>query len=128
MTSPDPPPQQYPPSEYFPPYPPAQYQRPAPLPAHPRATTALVLGILGVVGAFVLVVPAMLSPLAWYYGAMARREADREPQRWSRSGEATVGMILGMIGTAILAAALFLLILIVAGVVIIAHQGGDYVP
>ncbi|MEV7397489.1 hypothetical protein [Aeromicrobium sp. NPDC092404] len=90
------------------PYPP----RPARLPAHPRATTALVLGIVGVAGFFILVLPVIVSPLAWYYGAMAEREAEREPGRYRRAGEARAGMILGIIGTALLGFAVLLLVVI----------------
>jgi len=97
------------------------YAPPAP-PSHPRSKVALVLGIVGVAGALVLV-PVIVSPLAWYYGALARREADREPARWSGRGEATAGMVLGIIGTGLLLLGLFVFALIVAGVVFI--QGYD---
>ncbi|MEJ7634532.1 hypothetical protein [Aeromicrobium sp.] len=66
------------------------------------------LGLVGVVGSFVLLVPLVLCPLAWYYGAVAQREAEREPDRWRGGGEGRAGMILGMIGTALLG--LFLLL------------------
>ena len=92
------------------PYPyPYAYAQPARLPAHPRATTAMVLGIVGVAGFFVLLLPILVSPLAWYFGAVAEREAEREPTRYRPAGEARTGMILGMIGTAILGVALLLL-------------------
>ena len=85
----------------------------------------MVLGIISVVGSFALF-PLLLAPLAWYFGAVAVREAEREPQRWSRSGSARAGWVLGMIGSAILAAALLLLALVVGGIVILFRQGGDY--
>lgn len=75
---------------------------PAQLPSHPRSTTALVLGIIGVAGFFCLLVPVVISPLAWYFGAVAHREAEREPTRWGGAGQAKAGMVLGIIGTALL--------------------------
>lgn len=70
-------------------------------PAHPRATLALVLGIVGLSGV-VLVVPFAVSPLAWYFGAVARREAQRDELRWSQSPMATAGMLMGAVGTVLL--------------------------
>ncbi|VXA95255.1 DUF4190 domain-containing protein [Aeromicrobium sp. 9AM] len=113
------------------PYPnPHVYQHPYPyapqpvrLPAHPRATTAMVLGIVGVAGFFVLLVPILVSPLAWYFGAVAEREAERHPTRYRHAGEARTGMVLGMIGTAILGFAL--LMLFVAGTLILVSQRHD---
>jgi hypothetical protein len=94
------------------PYPYTYAPRPVQLPAHPRATTALVLGIIGVAGFFILLLPVIVSPLAWYFGAVAQREAEREPMRFRRAGEARTGMILGMIGTAILGVALLMLFVV----------------
>jgi hypothetical protein len=96
------------------PYPYAHQQaiHPVRLPTHPRATTAMVLGIVGVAGFFVLLVPVLACPLAWYLGAVAEREAEREPTRYRKAGEARTGMILGMIGTAILGIALLMLVVV----------------
>jgi hypothetical protein len=99
------------------PYPYAYAPPPMRLPTHPRATTAMVLGIIGVAGFFVLLLPIVVSPLAWYFGAVAEREAEREPMRYRHAGEARTGMILGMIGTAILG--VVLLMLFVAGTLIV---------
>jgi hypothetical protein len=90
--------------------------QPARLPAPPRATAALVLGVIGVAG-FFLLLPLIVSPLAWYLGAVADREAEREPTRYRRASEARTGMILGIIGTAILG--VVLLLLFVAGTLIV---------
>ncbi len=54
-------------------------------------TTALVLGILG------LVLCSILAPFAWYIGAKAYEETG--------DGMARVGQILGIIGTVLLAIA-----------------------
>src|SRR5215218_9413384 len=115
MTSPYPYPYAYP-------YPP----QPVRLPAHPRATTAMVLGIIGVAGFFILLVPIIVTPLAWYFGAVAEREAEREPTRYRRAGQARAGMILGMIGTAILGAVLLMLFVAAALIVIGTRYDAGY--
>jgi hypothetical protein len=71
-------------------------------PVHPRATAALVVGLVSVVGAL-MVLPAALGPLACYLGISARRSIEREPYRWSGHGQATAGMVLGIIASGILA-------------------------
>ena len=73
----------------------------APLPAQvvvrptsPKALVALVLGILSVVACtFLTGIPAVL--LGW----MARREIARSDGRLDGSPAATVGMVLGLVGT-----------------------------
>ncbi|MGA8986739.1 DUF4190 domain-containing protein [Aeromicrobium sp.] len=90
-------------------------------PAHPRATTALILGLVGVAGFFVLIVPVVVCPLAWYYGAVAEREAEREPLRWRGGGAAKAGLVLGIIGTALLGV-LLLLLLVVASLALLASR------
>ncbi len=97
--------------------------QPARLPAHPRATAAMVLGIVGVAGFFILLVPVIVSPLAWYFGAVAQREAEREPTRYRQAGEAKTGLVLGIIGTALLGVAL--LMLTVAGALIVIGSNYD---
>lgn len=105
------------------PYPYPYAPRPARLPAHPRATTAMVLGIIGVAGFFILLVPVVVSPLAWYFGAVAQREAEREPTRYRHAGEARAGLVLGIIGSALLGVAL--LLLLVAGTLIVVGASYD---
>jgi hypothetical protein len=85
---------------------------PARLPPHPRATTSLVLGVVAL-GGFFLVLPLVLSPLAWYFGAVAQREVEREPARWRPSGEARAGLVLGVIGSVLLA------VLLLAGALVL---------
>lgn len=72
------------------------------VPDHPRATAALVVGLVSLIGAF-LVLPAALGPLACYLGASARRTIEREPDHWGGHGQATAGMVLGIIASAFLA-------------------------
>lgn len=61
----------------------------------------MVLGIIGITGVM-FVVPFVVSPLAWYFGAVARREAARDEDRWVPSGAATAGVVTGAIGTVLL--------------------------
>ena len=72
------------------------------LPEHPRATAALAVGIVSLAGA-VFVLPAALGPVAWYLGISARRSIEREPHRWGGRGQATAGMVMGIIASAVLA-------------------------
>lgn len=108
------------------PYPYPYAPQPARLPAHPRATTAMVLGIVGVAGFFILLVPVIISPLAWYFGAVAQREAEREPTRYRHAGEARTGLILGIIGTALLGVALLMLFVVGMLMVIGANYDAGY--
>ena len=71
-------------------------------PDHPRATAAFAVGIVSLVGA-VLVLPAALGPLACYLGISARRSIDREPHRWGGRGQATSGLVMGIVASAVLA-------------------------
>ena len=71
-------------------------------PDHPRATAALVVGLVSLVGTL-FVLPAALGPLACYLGVSARRSIEREPDRWGGHGQATAGMVLGIVASAILA-------------------------
>ena len=90
------------------PYPPAGAWGPpvrfAP-PAHPRATLAMVLGIVAVAGYFVVLVTSLVAPLAWYFGTVALRDMEREPGRWTGQGPARAGQVLGAVGSALLTAA-----------------------
>ncbi|HEY5981353.1 MAG TPA: DUF4190 domain-containing protein [Microlunatus sp.] len=77
-------------------------------PNHPKATTAMVLGIIGIVlcpfvgiGGFVL-------------GGRARREIDAAPGQWGGRGTATAGWVLGIIS--IVYASLVLVYAVVLGI------------
>lgn len=78
-------------------------------PASSNSTTALVLGIIGVVGSLgsccccLFIVPGVCAPIAWYMGRLEL--AAIRAGRSSRAGEgsAQTGMILGMIGSGLLA-------------------------
>lgn len=98
--------------------PPPSYQQPPPSygqppagayyapPKHPQATTALVLGIIG------LVVCQVISPFAWSIGAKAVREIDANPQAYAGRSEASAGKILGIVGTVLLGLGLLVLVVV----------------
>ena len=100
-------------------------QPPVAPPPHPRARTAMVLGIISVAGVLCLL-PALVGPLAWYYGVVARRDIEREPTRWGGRGEATTGMICGIIGTALLALALLIGALVIGGYALLLNPQTGY--
>ncbi|WP_151084448.1 DUF4190 domain-containing protein [Nocardioides cynanchi] len=66
-------------------------------PNHPQSTTALVLGILG------LVLCGAIAPFAWNIGSQAVREIDASGGAWGGRSEANAGRIMGIVGTVLLA-------------------------
>ena len=67
------------------------------VPDHPKATTSLVLGILG------LAVCGVLAPFAWVSGKRAVNEIDASHGRLGGRGQAQAGYVMGIIGSVILA-------------------------
>ena len=126
QTPPPPPP---PPYQAYPTYPPAVPSVPAQghpglvpfpvyvLPDHPKATAALVVGIVAVAGAFTFILPVFAAPVAWVLGAQARREIRNAPQHWGGDGRATAGMVLGIIGTVLMVLLVLLIALIIVLIV-----------
>lgn len=91
--------------------PPSQFPSdPGAYPEPSQATTALVLGILGIV------ICGILAPFAWNMGnkELAAIDAGRRPPE--NRGTANAGRILGIIGTVLLGLGILFLILAVAGV------------
>jgi hypothetical protein len=82
------------------------------VPNHTKATTALVLGLISLVGGFMCLVPVLVSPFAWVTGHKARKEIRAANGQLGGEGMATAGMVLGIIGTVLLA-------LVVIGIVIL---------
>ena len=78
----------------------------------PKATTALVLGLVSLVGGLMCWFPILASPAAWITGVRARREIRESNGRLTGDGMATAGMVLGIIGTV-------LLVLILIGIVVL---------
>jgi hypothetical protein len=93
------------------PYGPGQYQpHPPPPPGYPaygmvqqsngKATTAMVLGILGIVFFWLTVLDLGLAVPAIVLGALALRDAKRFPERGGR-GKALAGLICGIVSVAL---------------------------
>ena len=65
-------------------------------PDHPKATTSLVLGILGIV------ICGIIAPFAWRMGKRTVAEIDASQGQLGGRGSAQAGYILGLIGTILL--------------------------
>ena len=65
-------------------------------PDHPKATTSLVLGILGIV------ICGIIAPFAWRMGKRTVDEIDASQGQLGGRGPAQAGYILGLIGTILL--------------------------
>ena len=75
------------------------------LPDQPSATTAMVLGIVGLVGiVFCGGLTLVLSPFAWAIGRKSVAEIDANPGRYGGRDKANAGKIMGIIGTVLLVA------------------------
>lgn len=85
-------------------------------PDHPRATTSLVLGILGIVPC------QLLAPFAWWIGKKTLDEIDASGGRLGGRTAAQAGYIMGIVGTVLLA--LGLIVLLIYFVVFVAIVGG----
>ncbi len=73
-----------------------------PVQKHANATTAMVLGIVGLAGGMACGVLILASPFAWVLGAKAVREIDQSGGRLGGRNEANAGKIMGIIGTVLL--------------------------
>lgn len=89
-------------------------------PKHPSATTAMVLGIVGLVGIAVCGgITLVLSPFAWVTGAKAVREIDAAPPgTYSGRDQANAGKIMGIVGTILLIISVVAVIALIALAVI----------
>ena len=83
------------------------------VPDHPQSTTAMILGIVG------LVVCQVLAPFAWVTGKRTLDEIDASGGRLGGRGQAQAGYILGIIGTVILGLSVLLLIVYFVFIVLI---------
>ena len=98
------------------------------VPDQPSATTAMVLGIVGLVGiVFCGGLTLVLSPFAWAIGRKAVAEIDANPGRYGGRDKANAGKIMGMIGTVLLAVGV---VLVVLAIVLVAAypDGGTTTP
>jgi uncharacterized membrane protein len=70
-------------------------------PKEPRATTAMVLGIIAVAGGMLCYLPALCGPVALVIGLKSLNAIKAQPHLGGRS-EAITGFILGIIATLLL--------------------------
>ena len=101
--------------------PPGQYQPPySPVPPdHPRATTALVLGIVS------LVLCQLLGPVAWAIGGSTVKEIDASNGQLGGRGTAQAGRICGIVATVILVLLILTTVaLLVLGIGLISQLDG----
>lgn len=85
-----------------------------PAPKHPQATTAMVLGIVGLVGAlFTCGLTLFLSPFAWGLGRNALKEVEAARGHLGGESQSRTGMVTGIIGTVLLVIAIVLVVLLV---------------
>jgi hypothetical protein len=89
-------------------------------PKHPQATTAMVLGILG------LVLCGVIGPFAWVIGSKAVKEIDASPNAYSGRSEANAGKIMGIVGTALLGLTVAIIGLAVIGLAVGASSSSDF--
>ncbi len=87
-------------------------------PKHPQATTAMVLGIIGLVGGFLTGIAFVVAPFAWVIGGKAVREIDASPESYSGRDQAKAGQILGIIGTILLVLTILVVGLVIAAFVV----------
>jgi hypothetical protein len=88
-------------------------------PDHPRATTALILGILGIV------VCGVIAPFAWRMGKRTVDEIDASHGQLGGRGSAQAGYVLGLIGTVLLVLGVLVgLLLVVVGVLGAVNSSG----
>lgn len=99
--------QQPPPGYGYPPQPYPGYAYPVAPPDHPRATTAMVLGILA------LVCCQLTGPFAWVIGARAVKEIDASGGRLGGRGQAVAGKVLGIVGTVLLVLVIAYFVLVI---------------
>ncbi|RNL81069.1 DUF4190 domain-containing protein [Nocardioides marmorisolisilvae] len=95
-------------------------------PDHPKATTALVLGLVSVVGGLMCGLPLIAAPFAWVTGMRARREIRESNGQLGGDGSAQAGMILGIVGTVLLTLALIGVILLIVLFAVDAQRVADY--
>jgi len=97
--------------EYGQPY---GYAPPTIPPEHPKATTVLVLGILG------LVVCGIASPFAWIMGKRTVDEIDASNGHLGGRGSAQAGYVMGIIGSIFLGLAVLAIVGLVVLLIVLA--------
>lgn len=102
---------------------PAGYAAMPRVPDHPKATQAMVLGLVGLIDGFLCGLPVLASPFAWVIGARAKREIDASGGMLGGRDKAMVGMVTGIIGTVLLVLVV-LFVLFIVGVAVVAPTDG----
>ena len=69
---------------------------------HPKATPALVTGIIGLVTSTFCGVGGLVGIAGVVLGSRAKREIDGDPARWTGRGKAQAGLVTGIIGLVVL--------------------------
>jgi hypothetical protein len=99
------------------------------LPDQPSATTAMVLGIIGLVGLlFCGGLTLLLSPFAWAIGAKSVREIDQQPGRYGGRDKAQAGKWMGIIGTVLLILGVVAVAFLIIVGLSVSSDNGDPTP
>lgn len=88
------------------------------MPDDPGAQTSLIVGIVALGVGMLCGIGFLGSPVAWVMGARAKRRIDQAQGRLGGRGNAQAGMILGIVGTVLLALALLVMIAVIVFVVV----------
>lgn len=129
---PPPPTQPYPQAPYGQSYGQPQYAAPSypgyALPDDRGATTALVLGIVGLAAGFMLCgLGFLVSPFALFFGLASKRRIDASGGQLGGRGNAQAGFILGILGTILLVLAIIGVIVFIVLVAIgVSHDSGSF--
>lgn len=91
---------------------------------HPQATTAMALGLIGLIGGFACALPLALGPFAWWIGAKARRDIRADP-RLDGDAQALAGMVTGIIATVFLVIGVVALMLLIGLAVVGSTTSGS---
>ncbi len=91
--------------------------------SHPKATTAMVFGILGIVLGLSCGIGGFLGIAGIVQGRRARGEIDAEPGRYSGRSQAVAGIVTGVIGVVIAA---LVVVFVVLAIVFYASTPGDF--
>jgi hypothetical protein len=104
-------------------YPP--YAFTPPRPDHPQSTLSLILGICGLVFGFGCGIGFLASPFAWALGRNAVKEIRASQGRLGGEGTAKAGMIIGIVGTVLLALGVLALIIFAIAVAVSDSSSGS---
>ncbi|MGI9155695.1 MAG: hypothetical protein ACR2FG_03525 [Marmoricola sp.] len=85
----------------------------APPPNHPQATTAMVLGLVSLIGGCICGLPFLAGPFAWVIGSKAKREIAASNGQLGGEGSAQAGFIMGIIASVLLVLAVIAVLLVV---------------